>query len=1173
MYLRGLKKKLSPFLCAISIIFIFSSTISANPIADENQLTGTVSWQLDNPAMNREVEGYASHTSINRGSTIDLFVNTSAETVTIDLYRMGWYQGLGARQIGSSITVDGMQQTIPEPDADGLIHCNWISSYQLQTETNWTSGVYLAKLTENDTGTQSYILFVIRNDADAADLVFQLPVTTYQAYNFWGGKSAYGWGSTNGVPATRVSFSRPYAQSYNAAAAIGTGAGEFLANIQPVGSNYPISSAGWDYNYLRWLEREGYHLTYTTNLDTHERPSTLTNSKAFLSLGHDEYWSYEMRQNVENALAQGVSLGFFAANAAYWQVRFSNDPITNAPNRIMDIYKNSQLDPYGQDSDPSNDYLMTIRFRDLGRSEDALLGVRYYGDPIDSDVIISNASHFLFDNTGLSNGDRLVGLLGYEVDERAGNEPANTITLAASPALGRTAHMVTYQAPSGARVFSTGTMQWSWGLDDFGAPELRSSRLNAAAQQITRNVVSSFGAVAQQAPIANNDYFSVAQGSTLSMTAPGVLTNDNATATSVNLISTPNQGQLNLSTDGAFEYTPISSFVGLDQFSYQATDGLNTSETANVRLYVETIQPTHYWPMDEYGSNELYNAASPQNRGSMLGGSRIDGKRLGGLSFDGTDDYVALNLPSLSGSWTVSLWVKPKALVTDSVILSSTTSALKLQQWPDTGQIGITQFGVADYMFNFSAPQNSWTHLTFVSDGTNTRLYGDCQLSGQINATIALPLDDLGRDSRGNSYMAADIDELKVFSRALTSTEIQTLCNLSDGTESDRDGDGVPDDEDDFPDDPSETTDSDGDGVGDNSDQFPNDPLESSDSDMDGMGNNADPYPYDPSNDYNPLQATHYWPMDGVSNTLLNALSPSSSGTINGAGRTQGYHAGGTTFDGADDYVALNQSNISGPWTAALWIKPTAFKTDTVILGSSTTALKLHQWPDTAMVGFTQFGVADASFDYVAPLDTWTHLTFVRTNTETRLYSNCTLVGTSNRTIDLPLTDFGRDARDGSYMQADADELRLFGRALTDSEINTLCDSPVVNTSDDDGDGIPNEMDAFPNDPAEWADSDNDGIGDNGDAYPLDPDNGTNPLQAVHYYPMNADNTTTLFNAVAPAWDGRIEGAIREPALGTNGIGLDGIDDYVTIDAPSISGPWTASVWVYPTACRSTLFC
>ncbi len=167
-----------------------------NKITKENQLQGTLEWQLSNPATQREIEGYASHTSINKGESIKLFINTEASEYTLSVFRMGWYNGLGARLISGPHILTGTRQSIPEPDTNtGLVECNWVHPHTLNTNTQWTTGVYLAKLEENHTQKQSYILFVVRDDDSKPEILFQLPVTTYQAYNFWGGKSLYDWGS------------------------------------------------------------------------------------------------------------------------------------------------------------------------------------------------------------------------------------------------------------------------------------------------------------------------------------------------------------------------------------------------------------------------------------------------------------------------------------------------------------------------------------------------------------------------------------------------------------------------------------------------------------------------------------------------------------------------------------------------------------------------------------------------------------------------------------------------------------------------------------------------------------------------------------------------------------------------------------------------------------------
>ncbi len=247
-----------------------------NRVVAENARPGTADWRLDHPAAAREIEGYASATSVNRGGVIRLYVNTPAATFTLEVFRMGWYQGLGARRVFGPIVVQGTRQAIPEIDpATGLVDCAWVDPFELSTRNpddpaDWVAGVYLARLSTADDerpgarAAQSYILFVVRDDARPCDLLFQLSVTTYQAYNAWGGKSLYRWGSSARERAAKVSFNRPYAaNAQNPAAAYGMGAGEFLTNLQPHSESYPVSNAGWDYNMLRWLEREGFDLAYS----------------------------------------------------------------------------------------------------------------------------------------------------------------------------------------------------------------------------------------------------------------------------------------------------------------------------------------------------------------------------------------------------------------------------------------------------------------------------------------------------------------------------------------------------------------------------------------------------------------------------------------------------------------------------------------------------------------------------------------------------------------------------------------------------------------------------------------------------------------------------------------------------------------------------------------------
>jgi hypothetical protein len=463
--------------------------LEASLVAIENSKLGTTAWRLSSTARAREIEGYASKVSVNRGESIDLFVSTSDPEYTIEIFRMGWYAGAGGRRMTGAIRRTGIRQPTPEPlPVTGMIECRWTDPYRLQIPassdaTDWMSGFYVGKLTAIPSGRQTYLIFVVRDAARSADLLFQSSVTTYQAYNNWGGKSLYSHSSA-GEPSRKVSFGRPYSLQ------AGLGTGQFLNN------------GGWEYNMTRWLERTGYDVKYATNVDTHESLPFLQRAKAFLSVGHDEYWSWEMRSNVVASRDMGMHLGFFSANTAYWQIRF--EPSSSAErNRVMVAYKEYAIaeDPYMIDSDPSNDKRVTTKWHrwPVLMPEAEFIGVQYIHNPVDSDVVISNADHWLFAGTGLKNGDRLQGVLGYEVDKTHASSPRNVEILARSPfnkgdGTSDVSEMSIYRAGSGAWVFATGTIQWAWGLDDYNAPSSRRPVEADDVKAVTRNVLSAFGA-------------------------------------------------------------------------------------------------------------------------------------------------------------------------------------------------------------------------------------------------------------------------------------------------------------------------------------------------------------------------------------------------------------------------------------------------------------------------------------------------------------------------------------------------------------------------------------------------------------------------------------------------------------------------------------------------------
>jgi hypothetical protein len=453
-------------------------------------------WELEDPATSHEIEGYASAPSVNTGESIDLLVNTASKTYTVAIYRMGWYGGAGAQLVLAPVSRPGFAQPAPTTDATtGLTECQWTHPYTVRT-IGWQSGVYLAKLTTT-AGKSSYVIFVVRDDARASKYLMQISMNTYQAYNFWGGLSIYGDSLGGSGRAVKVSFNRPFAKGVKFGTARGVGAGEFLTTLAGV----PPNGSGWEYNMVRFLEREGYDVTNTTHNHDAARPQSLLTHRALLVVGHDEYWTMAQRNAIVGARDAGVHLGFFSANTGYWHVRF--EPARDGTaDRTMVSYKERYL------QDPLSGATPTIMFRQIGLPENEVLGVMYGGlSSTTFPFVISDASTWVTAGTGATAGMQFVGLTGSETDVMFGtvNPTQQRFGHACMPNTvdaWQCNDATTYVASSGATVVAFGTFQWSWGLDDYDPTGNRPAPVNAVAQAITRNVLARFATAPAPRPVA-----------------------------------------------------------------------------------------------------------------------------------------------------------------------------------------------------------------------------------------------------------------------------------------------------------------------------------------------------------------------------------------------------------------------------------------------------------------------------------------------------------------------------------------------------------------------------------------------------------------------------------------------------------------------------------------------
>jgi hypothetical protein len=477
-----------------------------NPIECENALPGTPQSQWDIAgAGDPSIQGFATDISVNRGQRIRFKIDTDARAYRLDIYRMGYYGGRGARLIATiqpSAALPQNQPTCLTQASTGLIDCgNWAESAAWDVPANATSGIYFAKVIRSDNGGASHIVFVVRDDASTSAILFQTSDTTWQAYNNYGGNSLY-VGSPAGR-AYKVSYNRPFNTRGN-------------------------STIDWvfsaEYPMVRWLEANGYDVSYFTGVDSDRFGHLIRQHRVFMSVGHDEYWSGAQRANVEAARDAGVHLAFFSGNEVFWKTRWENSiDGSGTPYRTLVCYKETHA---GAKIDPTPVWTGTWRDprfsppSDGGRPENALTGTIFMVNDVgccSMSITVPAAYGRLrfWRNTSIATlapgatATLPAGTLGYEWDEDLDNGfrppglmPLSSTTRNLSGVLlldygstygsGPATHSLTlYRAQSGALVFGAGTVQWSWGLD--GNHDVASSTPDVRMQQATVNLLADMG--------------------------------------------------------------------------------------------------------------------------------------------------------------------------------------------------------------------------------------------------------------------------------------------------------------------------------------------------------------------------------------------------------------------------------------------------------------------------------------------------------------------------------------------------------------------------------------------------------------------------------------------------------------------------------------------------------
>jgi len=432
-------------------------------IVAENAKSGATDWQLTRVRVDSQkyrspwIEGYCSRQSVSTGESIDIMVSTDPPSpFRIEIFRMGYYGGRGARLMTTVGPLNGTAQPVPEPEAKDLHECRWPPSTTLTIPEDWVSGVYLGRLTTlpgpNAPYWQSYVIFVVTDDRPA-DILFQCSDNTWQAYNQWPSHySVYTHPKGNQGPWADVSFDRPYGREAQFDAVVNdpltVGAGEFL----PL--EFPLAY---------WLEEHGYDVTYCCNSDMLS-PGHGLKCKSFISVGHDEYWDIRQFESVQKMRDAGVDLLFLSGNSICWVTPLRSG-FDDRPNRIM-----FRGGPYGAE----NDYAIGRErdngpFPHRGPDEGLLMGARNI-EPVNGggDWAIKRPEHWMFEGTGVKAGDAIPGLIGWEYHGQPPEIPGLEVVAAGTAWQGgdnpQQWTATIYPGPKGNFVFNASTIFWVQGL-------------------------------------------------------------------------------------------------------------------------------------------------------------------------------------------------------------------------------------------------------------------------------------------------------------------------------------------------------------------------------------------------------------------------------------------------------------------------------------------------------------------------------------------------------------------------------------------------------------------------------------------------------------------------------------------------------------------------------------
>ncbi|MFJ3670763.1 DUF4082 domain-containing protein [Streptomyces sp. NPDC090106] len=489
----------------------------SNPIVCENSKAGSPKTDWFSPNAYGDIKGFSTKESVQAGETVQFKIQ-SPVSYHVQIYRLGWYGGDGARLMSTAaqaaVTYSANYTTNPAScttkATTGLVDCgNWPVTATWTVPSDAVSGLYIANLAQTDDEGLMPYPFVVRNDSSTSDIVVQTSDQTWQAYNDYGGQDLYGG-------AGPAPDGRAYEVSYNRPLDIGGDNGIY----------------GSEFMMLAWLERNGYDVSYLSGVDVSTHGDTLLKKhKVYLSSGHDEYWTQEQYSNVLAARKAGVQQGFFSGNEVFWQTRLTPSiDGTSTDNRTLTCYKMTKMVQNNGIADPSGKWTGTwmdptsTQYGQAYQPPNILTGSMFTVNGYRADAITvpgSYGKNRLWRNTSIANltssqtATFPEGTLGYEWDSDIDNStrPSGAITLSSTTVdindgkyrldwgntygNGTATHnLVAFRdQDSGALVFGAGTVQWSWGLTNIPTydPDDEVVTEDARMQQATANLLADMG--------------------------------------------------------------------------------------------------------------------------------------------------------------------------------------------------------------------------------------------------------------------------------------------------------------------------------------------------------------------------------------------------------------------------------------------------------------------------------------------------------------------------------------------------------------------------------------------------------------------------------------------------------------------------------------------------------